>query len=238
MLKKVIIVFLLIILIIFCILLSKTYEGFNNKYPQKKYKPSTNTPIPTALDGTSYMSPDANGDCPSGFERDITDEKSLCNGGCKQGKFYSVEDTVYGCVLLNTKYSQSEYSGSNYPFANDKKTMIISPTSEAKCPNNFKLDIKSGLCHTECEENNLFYGEMGCALLNTKYSQTQYDGSDNPYLIAEDTKTQFVSPTSLGKCPKNFVFDYPSGLCYTACKSGRKFNGNKSGSGNSVLGCN
>lgn len=232
-------IFIIIILFILFLWLSyKSYEGFNNQYPQRKYTPSTNIPIPTALDGTSYMSPDSNGDCPSGFKRDITDENSLCNGGCSKGKFYHVDDQVYGCVTLNTDYPQSDYdSNSLFPFADDKKTNIVSPTSTAKCPDKFVLDIRSGLCHTQCpNDKQKFYGQKGCIILNNNWSQTQYDGSDNPYLIAEDKKTKFVSPTSTAKCPKNFNLDYTSGICHTECRSGTKFNGEKSGS--IIIGCN
>lgn len=213
----------------------KTYEGFNTDYPQKKYSPSTDKPIPSALDGTSYISPDSNGDCPSGFERDETDPNSLCHGGCNQGKFYNVDKNVYGCVILNNDYPQQNYSSASYPFAQDKKTNIVSPNIDATCPKYFNLDIRSGLCYTTCKEGQTFYGEIGCALLNTQYSQTEYDGSNNPYPIAEDGNTKFVSPTSNALCPKNFSLDYSSGLCYTECPTGTKFNGNKSGS--SIIGC-
>ena len=235
--------FIIFILFVFMFGLIKTYEGFNTDYPQSRYSPSTKTPIPTALDGTPYLSPDTNGNCPSTFERNKTESNSLCHASCKEGDFYYDDDQVYGCVLLNNLYPQTKYSKENYPFAEDKKTNIVSPTIDAKCPKYFDLDIRSGLCHTKCSEGNKFYGQAGCALLNTNYLQTTYDGSDNvhdasdnPYPIAADGTTTYISPTSNAICPKNYSLDYNSGLCHTECPSGTKFDGKKSGS--NIIGCN
>lgn len=229
---------LFIIFILFVVVfgLIKTYEGFNSDYPQSRYSPSTNTPIPIALDGTSYLSPDKNGNCPNGFERDQSNSNSLCHPACKEGEFYYDDNKVYGCVLLNKLYPQTKYSKENYPFAEDQKTNIISPTIDAKCPKYFDLDIRSGLCHTKCNEENKFYGKAGCAKLNTNYLQTTYDGTNNPYPITSDGTTTYVSPTSNAICPTNFVLDYKSGLCHTECPSGTKFSGDKSGS--TIVGCN
>jgi len=213
----------------------KQLEGFNTDYPQSRYKPSTSTPIPTALDGTPYLSPDKTGACPSDYQRDETNPNSLCHAPCKEGKFYKTEGHTYGCVLLNTDYPQSNYSKATYPFAQDTKTNIVSPSIDAICPKYFDLDLRSGLCYTKCKEGETFYGEVGCAKLNTYYPQSSYDGT-NPQPTAADGTTKYVSPTSTAKCPKNFVLDYTSGLCHTECPSGTKFNGNKSGS--SIIGCN
>ena len=232
---------ILLLLFLVCIFIAynrynsyKLNEGFNTDYPQKNYIPSTQDPIPSTPDGTSYMSPDVNGLCPSGFERDMNNVNSLCHTPCTTGDFYNVDNTIYGCVKLNDAYPQNAH-GNSFPFAKDNKTNIISPTIDAKCPKNFILDTKSGLCHTKCNEEKIFYGELGCLLLNTEYSQTTYDGSNNPYLISEDTTTKYVSPTSSGICPKGFVLDYPSGLCYTQCESNKKFSATKTSK--SIIGC-
>lgn len=209
-------------------------EGFNNQYPETKYIPHTEVPIPNALDGTPYLSPYSNGKCPEGMVRNINDPDSLCNRECKQGKFYKVDDTVYGCVSLNTDYPQ--INNPKYVLADDQKTYFVSPTIDAVCPNLFNLDTKTGLCHTKCGENEKFYGKIGCVSLNTKYPQSQYDVSNNPFPYTEDTQTQFVSPTSSALCPKGFYLDYSSGLCHTKCPSDKKFNGETSGA--SIIGCN
>lgn len=230
---KIIIIFLLFVLfLLFGFVYIK--EGFNTQYPESKYSPNTELQIPIALDGKPYISPDSNGKCPKGMVRDINDIDSLCNGGCNEGKFYKVDDTVYGCMLLNKNYPQTKYP--KYVLADDKKTYYVSPTMDARCPKFFNLDPKTGLCHTKCGDKEQFYGKIGCALLNTTYSQGQYDGSNNPYIYAEDNTTQFVSPTSSAMCPKGFYLDYSSGLCHTKCPSGKKFNGETSGL--SIIGCN
>ncbi len=223
-------------LFLFLCFLYKTYEGFNSDYPQSRYKPSTTTAIPTALDGTPYISPNKDGSCPPDFVRDQTETNSLCHISCKEGKFYNTDKKVYGCVLLNTEYPQTNYSSASYPLAKDNKTNIVSPTIDAKCPNYFNLDLRSGLCYTKCKEDYTFYGEVGCAKLNTSYLQHAYDGSDNPYPIAGDGETKYVSPTTTAICPDNFSLDYSSGICHTECPSGTKFNGKKSGS--TIVGCN
>lgn len=239
----------LLILLIFIFKENKIFEGlseYNTDFPQINYSPNNDNPIPTALDGTAYISPDSTGQCPKGFERDQSDINSLCHGKCKPGQnFYKLDSTVYGCVALNRDYDQKNYSPSNnkpYPIADDTKTSYVSPNLDAKCPVHFKLDTKSGLCHTACTNKQLFYGMnpysksvIGCTLISTAYPQTQYDGSDNHYPITNDGTTQYVSPTSNALCPKNFVLDYPSGLCHTQCKDNKKFNGDKSG--NSIIGC-
>jgi hypothetical protein len=233
---NIILILFLLILLFFLFFVYKTYEGFNSEYPQSRYKPSTTTAMPTALDGTPYVSPDKNGACPSDFERDQTNPKSLCHAVCKEGKFYHIDNKVYGCVLLNTAYPQTNYSTATYPYAKDNKTNIVSPTIDAKCPNYFDLDLRSGLCYTKCNGDDIFYGEAGCAKLNTKYLQTIYDGSDNPYPIAADGTTKYISPTSTASCPNKFSLDYSSGICHTECPSGTKFNGKNSGS--TIIGCN
>jgi len=227
-------ILIIILLFILFVLFIYTREGFNNEYPQSNYSPNSEEPLPVALDGTTYVSPDSNGKCPKGMVRDISDKESLCNGGCDQGKFYKLDKTVYGCLLLNTDYPQMRYPKNI--LADDKKTYYVSPTVDAECPRMFNLDKKTGLCHTKCKENEKFYGNIGCILLNTKYSQSKYDGSDNPYPYTEDKITQFVSPTSNALCPKGFYLDYSSGLCYTKCPSGKKFNSEMSGE--SIIGCN
>ena len=232
------IIIIFVLLCIFIMITYKTYEGFNIDYPQNHYSPSTDKPIPTALDRiTSYMSPDSAGECISGFQRDKTNENSLCHSQCKENeKFYHVNKNVYGCLILNKEYSQEKYSSSNYPLAEDKKTNIVSPNIDGTCPNYFNLDIKSGLCYTKCTNDaQTFYGKVGCVKLNTEYSQSKYDGTANPYPIAEDGNTRFVSPNSSGICPTNFFLDYSKGLCHNECQSGKKFNGDKSGS--SIIGC-
>lgn len=223
---------LFIILVVLCY---KTYENFNADYPQKQYSPHTTKQLPKALDGSTYMSPDSEGKCPDGFERNMKDDNSLCHPECKFGKFYSANNKVYGCVELNKKYPQEDYTNGAFPYAEDKKTSIVSPGVDAVCPSNFELDIKSGLCHTKCTDNSTFFGEMGCLILNTKFSQSKYDGSNNPYPLAQDQKTKIVSPTSLAECPSKFVFDYTTGLCHSECSDNTKFNGTVSGS--SVVGC-
>jgi len=232
--QKIIIIIILFVLFVLFGLFAYT-EGFNNEYPESNYTPNTELQFPMALDGkTTYVSPDSKGNCPEGMKRDINDIDSLCNGGCDQGKFYKADDIVYGCMLLNKDYPQIKYP--KYILADDKKTYYVSPTIDARCPKLFNLDTKTGLCHTKCGEKEQFYGTLGCSLLNTNYSQGQYDGSNNPYLYAEDNITQFVSPTSTAVCPKGFVLDYSSGLCHTKCPSGKKFNSETSGS--SIIGCN
>jgi len=226
-----IIIFLLFVL--FGLFLYTT-EGFNNQYPETKYIPNTEVPLPTALDGTPYVSPYSNGTCPEGMIRNINDPDSLCNRGCKNGNFYKVDDIVYGCVSLNTEYPQ--INNPTHVLADDKKTYIVSPTIDATCPKFFNLDTKSGLCHTKCGENEKFYGKIGCVALNTKHPQSQYDVSKNEFPYAEDNTTQFVSPTSTAVCPNGFALDYFSGFCHTKCSSNKKFNGELSGS--SIIGCN
>ena len=75
---------LFIILVVLCY---KMYEGFNADFPQQKYSPHTDKPLPAALDGSAYMSPDSSGKCPDGFERDMKDDNSLCHPPCKYGKY-------------------------------------------------------------------------------------------------------------------------------------------------------
>lgn len=229
------IIILIVYLMIFIYGLIKTYEGFNTDYPQSRYKPSTTTAIPTALDGTPYISPDKSGSCPTDFERDESNVNSLCHAECKKGKFYHTDNKVYGCVSLNTDYPQSNYSKENYPFAKDTKTNIVSPTIDAKCPKYFDLDLNSGLCYNKCKDDLKFYGEIGCVKLNTTYSQNTYNGDSTPYPIAADNETKYVSPTSNAICPDKFSLDYSSGLCHTACPSDKKFNG--SNSGTTIVGC-
>lgn len=220
----------------------KNYEGFNTEYPQSRYKPYKSTPLPTARDGTSFISPDIDGDCPDGFERDKTDPNSLCHATCKEGKFYYDDtkgfNTPYGCVVLNTAYPQTNYSKASYPFAKDNKTNIVSPDIDAKCPEYFDLHLTSGLCYTNCPViDEKFYGEIGCVKLDTNYLQSNHIGTEEkPYPISADEYSNYVSPTSNAECPKDFTLDYPSGLCHTKCYAGTKFNGNKSGS--TVIGCN
>jgi len=227
------IISILIIFILFIIIIGfiKTYEGFNTDFPQSKYKPNRTTPIPTAVDGTPYLSPDENGNCPNGFQRDKNNVNSLCHGECPKGNFYyddsKVFSNAYGCVQLNTSYTQTNYSKGTYPFAKDGKTNIVSPTTDAKCPQLFELDISSGLCYTKCDVGFNFYGDIGCIRLNTSYPQSSYNNQTIP--TAEDGITKYVSPTSNAICPKNFLLDYKSGLCYTPCQSGKKFSGDKSG---------
>jgi hypothetical protein len=235
-LKRMKIYIVVILIFIFLCLVYKTYEGFNSDYPQSRYKPATDTAMPTALDGTPYVSPDKNGLCPSEFERDENNPNSLCHASCKEGKFYNSDTKVYGCVLLNTAYPQGNYSNETYPVAKDSKTKIVSPTIDAKCPKYFDLDLRSGLCYTKCNDDYKFYGEAGCAKLNTSYSQNNYDDIENPYPIAADGTTKYVSPTSTVTCPNKFSLDYSSGICHTECPSGTKFDGKKSGS--TITGCN
>lgn len=223
---------LFIILVILCY---NTYESFNSDFPQKNFSPNTDKPLPTALDGSTYMSPDSSGKCPDGFERNMKDDNSLCHPECKFGKFYKANNKVYGCIELNKKFPQEDYANGTFPYAEDKKTSIVSPTADGTCPSNFELDIKSGLCYTKCKDNSTFFGEMGCLILNTKFSQADYDGSDNPYLLAQDQKTKIISPTSSAICPSNFMLDYTSGLCHTECPERTKFNGTVSGQ--TVVGC-
>lgn len=225
---------ILIIFILFVLTIGfiKTYEGFNTDFPQSKYKPNRTTSIPTAMDGTPYLSPDENGNCPNGFQRDRTNINSLCHGACPKGKFYyddsKVFSNAYGCVQLNTSYPQTKYSKATYPFAKDGKTNIVSPTIDAKCPQFFELDISSGLCYTKCDVGFNFYGVIGCAKLNSSYPQSSYN-NDNPIPTADDKTTRFVSPTSTAICPANFVLDYKSGICHTPCPQGKKFSGDQSG---------
>ena len=238
---NVLFVIVIIFLIGFIVSLIKKYEGFNTDFPQSRYKPYKSTPIPTARDGTSFLSPDIDGNCPSGFDRDKTNPDSLCHAKCAQGKFYYNDDELfnkpYGCVILNTSYPQTNYSKASYPFAQDNKTNIISPDIDAKCPSYFDLDLRSGLCYTKCPIiEQKFYGEIGCIKLNTTYSQADYTGSpDNPYPIAADKNTTYVSPTSNAECPDEYILDYPSGLCHSPCPKGTKFNGDKSGT--TIVGC-
>jgi hypothetical protein len=237
------VIIIFVLLFLFLGITYKTYErfegfneGFNTDFPRENYSPRTKIPIPVAMDGTPYMSPNSDGDCPIGYTRDKNDENSLCHGGCEQGKFYNVDENIYGCVVLNNDYPRDNYPDKDYPFAYDKKTNIVSPTSNARCPYNFKLDIRSGLCHTRCSnDDQTFYGKYGCAAINKNYPQTEYDGSNNPYPVANDNVTKYVSPSTNLYCPSGFKFDYESGLCYTDCSGGTKFSGKQSGS--TIPGC-
>ena len=228
------IIVIILLLVLFVYVSYTSYEVFNTSYKQSNYSPNTNKPVPVALDKvTTYLSPDTDGNCPGGYERDKNDINSLCHSKClDEAKFYNVDGLIHGCSTLDTSYNAT---GNNYPFAKDKKTNIVSPKPTGACPSNFKLDTKSGLCHTDCPDSTYtFYGDLGCLILNKEYSQTQYGTTDTPYLIAEDGKTRFVSPTSSGACPPDFMLDYASGLCYTACQSGT-FYGTKSNS--KIPGC-
>lgn len=227
-------IIIIIVLALLFFYVYQTYEGYNSTYPMKSYKPNTDTPIPTALDGTSFLSPDSEGNCPDGFQRDQKNENSLCHIPCKKGMFHYVGEYIYGCVLLNTEFPQGNYNG-NYPLALDNKTNIVSPNIDATCPEKYRLDVKSGLCYSPCPNNKKFYGMNGCILMNVDYSQGSYDGSDNPYILTQDGKTNFVSPTSSATCPKGFILNHEYGLCHNPCPSGKKFNGTKSGS--SFVGC-
>ena len=230
--QKIIIILLFLLFLLFG---SFAYiEGFNDKHPEKKYIPYTDVPIPTAIDGTPYLSPYSNGNCPEGMVRNMNDPDSLCNRECKQGEFYKVDDIMYGCLSLNKDYLQINHP--TYVLADDEKTYFVSPTVDAVCPKLFNLDTTSGLCHTKCGENEKFYGKLGCISLNTKYPQSKYyDLSKNPLPYAEDNTTQFTSPTSNAECLKGFILDYSSGLCHTKCRPNKKFNGQESGT--SILGC-
>lgn len=223
------VIFILCVVIFGCI---KTYEGFNTDFPQSKYKPNRTTSVPTAIDGTPYLSPDEKGNCPNGFQRDRTNPNSLCHGACPKGNFYyddsKIFSNAYGCVQLNTEYPQKNYSKSTYPFAKDGKTSIVSPTIDAKCPQSFELDISSGLCYTKCDVGFNFYGKIGCVKLNTSYPQKSYNDK-NPIPTAEDGTTRYVSPSSTAICPSNFLLDYRSGLCHTQCPPGKKFSGDQTG---------
>jgi len=233
MILHLIIIFLLFIILVY--FSYAAYEGFNSDYPQKNYSPTTSEPFPTALDGSSYVSPDLDGNCPSEFSRDVNDSNSLCHRQCARGKFYNVDKKVYGCVALSTQLPQEKYSSSNYIYTQNKKTNVVSPTATAVCPTNFELDIKSGFCHSKCRENEKFFLHVGCIELNTRYPQSEYDGSNNKYIIADDGLTQIVSSTSSATCPPKFMLDYTSGLCYSQCPDGKKFSGALSGT--SVIGC-
>lgn len=224
---------LLIIFILFIVIFGfiKTYEGFNTDFPQSKYKPNRTTPIPTAVDGTPYLSPDEKGNCPNGFQRDQNDPNSLCHGACQRGNFYyddsKVFSNAYGCVQLNTSYPQTNYSKGDFPFASDGKTNIVSPTVDAKCPKFFDLDLNTGLCYTKCDVGHNFYGAIGCVKLNTSYPQSSYNNK-NPFPTADDG-TRYVSPTASATCPNGFLLDYRSGLCNTPCPAGKKFSGDQTG---------
>ena len=209
-----------------------SYEGFNTDYNQDKYSPYTDKPIPTARDKvTTYLSPDTNGNCPPDYTRDVNDVDSLCHSKCKPGaKFYSADGMVHGCSNLITFLPPiiKDDKIRGY-FASDKKTSFLSPKPNGSCPENFTLDTKSGLCHTECEDSRAtFYGAIGCSLLNTEYKQSKYGTKDEPYPVADDEKTKYVSPTSSATCPPKFILNHASGLCHTPCSSGT-FVGERSG---------
>ena len=229
---------IILLLALFIYISYRSYEGFNTKYKQEKYSPNTDKPIPTALDKvTTYVSPDANGNCPPDYTRDRNDEDSLCHSACKSGgSFYSADGDVQGCSVLNMNFpAQKNNDKTIMHFASDKKTTFVSPKPNGACPDKFKLDVKSGLCHTACEDSRAtFYGPIGCSLLNTDYQQSKYGTTDNPYLVATDEKTKYVSPTSSAECPTDFILDHKSGLCYTPCSSGT-FNGQKNGT--NIPGC-
>jgi hypothetical protein len=224
------------LLVVFTYISYNSYEGFNTKYDQKKYSPNTDIYIPKTKDGTRYLSPDINGKCPGEFERDQSDVNSLCHTPCRvaDAKFYVVNDEVIGCSVLDMNYGMK---GGNYRIAKDEKTKIVSPQPDGSCPKNFKLDTKSGLCHIPCENSrHTFYGAFGCMLLNTDYPQTKYGTSDEPYPIAEDGVTRYVSPTSKIECPDDFLLDYENGVCHSVCPKGTFFDGKRSGL--SIVGCN
>jgi hypothetical protein len=224
-----------ILLVLFTYISYKSYEGFNATYSQSKYSPTTDIAIPKAPDGTSYISPDKDGKCPGGFERDQSDVNSLCHAPCKMAdaKFYVPDGKPVGCSVLDMNYTMEN---EQYQFAKDKKTNIVSPQKDGSCPKNFKLDLKSGLCHTLCANGNqTFFGALGCMILNKDFSQTKYGSTDSPYPIAEDGNTRYVSPTPNAECPEGFSLDFESGLCYTTCTDSKTFNGKKSGTG--IIGC-
>ena len=229
------IIVIIILLALFIYISYRSYEDFNVQYKQSNYTPNTNIPVPVALDNTTtYLSPDNNGRCPEGYDRDTRDTNSLCHSPCKgNAKFYNVDGYVYGCVVLDTSYNQQK----NAPFAlaKDKKTNIVSPRPNGACPKNFKLDTKSGLCYTECLDNTYkFYGDLGCIVLNKDYPQSQYGGNETPYPLTEDGNNLIVSPTSTGECPDGFKLELGSGLCHTPCDKG-SFVGTKTAAG--IKGC-
>ena len=232
------IIVIIILLVLFVYISYRSYEGFNTDYNQEKYSPNTDKPIPTALDKiTTYVSPDVNGNCPPDYTRDRNDVDSLCHSPCKPGaKFYSVDGLVQGCSILELRLPPQIIN--NKPrgyFASDKKTSFFSPKPNGSCPENFKLDTKSGLCHTECEDSRAtFYGPIGCSLLNTEYRQSRYGTTDEPYPVADDEYTKYVSPTSSATCPQGFILNHASGLCHTPCSSGT-FSGDRSGM--KITGC-
>jgi hypothetical protein len=224
-----------ILLFLFIYISYVSVEKFNTSYKQSNYSPNTNEPIPIALDKvTKYLSPDLNGDCPSFYQRDKNDENSLCHSQCyEDAKFYNVDGYIHGCVVLNTQFPPKKDGGSS--IAKDKKTRIISPESNGSCPKDFTLDVSSGLCYYPCADSTkTFYGELGCLILNKEYPQTKYGTSSIPFPLADDGKTQYVSPTPDAKCPENFKIDIPSGLCHIDCSFGM-FNGDKYGS--TIVGC-
>jgi hypothetical protein len=226
------------LLLLFVYISYKSYEGFNTSYDQDKYSPNTDRPIPKALDGiTTFLSPDSKGKCPPNYVRDTNDVNSLCHSPCNPGaKFYSVDGLVQGCSILNMYIKPTKKDDKIImPFAADKKTRIVSPEPNGSCPTNLILDTKSGLCHTACEDpSQTFYGTIGCSALNTGYKQSQYGTTENPYPLANDEKTKYVSPTSNAKCPEGFILDHASGLCYTKCSSGI-FDGQSVGT--NIAGC-
>jgi len=232
------IIVIIILLVMFVYISYTSYEGFNTSYNQEKYSPNTDKPIPTALDKTTtYVSPDVNGNCPPDYTRDRNNIDSLCHSKCKSGaKFYSVDGGVQGCSILEMRFPPKNNNGkTTMHFATDKKTSFVSPKSDGSCPENMKLDTNSGLCHTECEDSRAtFYGVLGCSLLNTEYRQSKYGTSDDPYPVADDENTKYVSPTSSATCPPNFILNHASGLCHTKCSSG-VFNGERTGT--NIQGC-
>jgi len=236
------IIAIIILLLLFVYISYRSYEGFNTSYKQSNYTPNTNIPLPLAADKvTNYLSPDKDGNCPGGYERDKNNVNSLCHTKCKEdAKFYVLDDVVHGCVILNTSYNvKDKLDASNnvntYPYAKDNKTNIVSPKPNGSCPKNFKLDTRSGFCHTECIDNTYtFYGDLGCLIFNKEYPQTEFGNNDKEYPTTEDGNNLIVSPTSSGVCPEGFNLDYASGLCHTPCEKGT-FYGTKSGS--KVTGC-
>lgn len=224
---------IIILLLLFIYISYISYEGFNTAYKQSNYSPNTNTPIPIARDKvTKYLSPNEDGNCPGGYERNKNDVNSLCHTKCKEdAKFYNVQGLIHGCVILDKSYNATN---NTYPFAKDKKTYIVSPKPDGSCPKNFILDTTSGICHTPCLDTYTFYGNLGCLLLNKEYPQTQFSSNDTPYPSTEDGNNLIISPTSNAVCPEGFNLDYESGLCHTPCEKGQ-FYGTKSGS--KVIGC-
>ena len=126
---------------------------------------------------------------------------------------------------FNIDYPEKFYTPSTdeaIPIALDGITSYMSPNSKGDCISGFQRDRNNdnSLCHSGCKPGYNFYHVdnkvYGCVQLNRDYLGNY---SSNNYPLAEDKKTNIVSPNIDGSCPNYFDLDIKSGLCHSKCKN-------------------